>query len=603
MAKTLLELFETKTLSSGKTAEKEYDIRDSKDIGPKIQKVANPLITYTGMVAKRGGIELTQNIPLLDTRTSETFLEQEGTGNRVVRLGSLPIIYGTELPRMLLKSTPTLDEMRDATSGPISETNGLGSKIRNGVDNAKSTLGLPTPTTPTYVVNQLNTIGDGISITQNRITDLSKIKTDAAGTALGQFLSDVGGGTPNQMAKGAVGGGIRFAKSSANNRIMGSSQRVGFGENRGQQNKIVLGEDSNTETSFTKESGQWYGVYNYNYGSVNINQKGDSVEPQIVSMGDNERRTFIDNEGLPYSKTILRGDDDNKFGINTLAQKQQLSSTELNAARLNDGVVPNAFLYSKTPKRFRKFDKDGDINFSDVIDIDDSELISNDIQNKYGFHSNRDELMLSEFDIDRGDDTTYDDFILLKFKSIEKDTTVQFRSTITGLNETFSPSWDSAQFLGSPFDYHTYTKISRAVSFSFTVYSMSVIEHKNMWKRLNFLTSLVYPQGYYESSAIKPPLLEFTLGSMYENKPSFITQLSYTVDDNAEWEIGNYVNERGVAKKLPNLFNPNASTVSYIDVDKYKLPRSIQVQIGLTILESRGITENRQFYSFNPITN
>jgi hypothetical protein len=157
--------------------------------------------------------------------------------------------------------------------------------------------------------------------------------------------------------------------------------------------------------------------------------------------------------------------------------------------------------------------------------------------------------------------------------------------------------------LGSPFDYHTYTKISRAVSFSFTVYSMSVIEHKNMWKRLNFLTSLVYPQGYYESSAVKPPLLEFTLGSMYENTPSFITQLSYTVDDNAEWEIGNYVNERGVAKKLPNLFNPNASTVSYIDVDKYKLPRSIQVQIGLTILESRGITENRQFYSFNPVTN
>jgi hypothetical protein len=207
--------------------------------------------------------------------------------------------------------------------------------------------------------------------------------------------------------------------------------------------------------------------------------------------------------------------------------------------------------------------------------------------------------MLSKFDIDEGDGDEYGDFILLKFKSIEKGITVQFRSTITGLNETFSPSWDSAQFLGSPFDYHTYSKISRTVSFSFTVYSMSVIEHKNMWKRLNFLTSLVYPQGYYESSAVKPPLLEFTLGSMYENKPSFITQLSYTVDDNAEWEIGNQKNlgnSDGVG------YNNNGS-VEYVDVDNYKLPRSIQVQIGLTILESRGITENRQFYSFNPVTN
>ena len=589
MAKTLLELFETKTLSSGKTAEKEYDIRDSKDIGPKIQKVASPLITYTGMVAKRGGIELAQITPLLDTRTSETFLEQEGTGNRIVRFGSLPIIYGTELPRMLLKSTPTLDEMRDATSGPISETNGLGSKIRNGVDNVKSTLGLPTPTTPTYVVNQLNTIGDGISITQNRITDLSKIKTDAAGTALGQFLSDVGGGTPNQMAKGAVGGGIRFAKSSANNRIMGSSERAGSGENRGQQNKVVVGSGLNPTTTFTQDSAQWIGVQGFNYGSNGeieiLNSQYDFSNPQI-------RRTYIDKEGSTYTNpNNINPQSDDINERNDLSSKQKISTDELNAARTNNGVVPNEFLYSKSPRRYPKFEN-GD------TPIWGRESIIND-RNKYGFHSNRDELMLSDFDIARGDDTTYDDFILLKFKSIEKDTTVQFRSTITGLNETFSPSWDSAQFLGSPFDYHTYSKISRAVSFSFTVYSMSVIEHKNMWKRLNFLTSLVYPQGYYESSAVKPPLLEFTLGSMYENSPSFITQLSYTVDDNAEWEIGNQKNlgnSDGVG------YNNNGS-VEYVDVDKYKLPRSIQVQIGLTILESRGITENRQFYSFNPVTN
>ncbi len=178
------------------------------------------------------------------------------------------------------------------------------------------------------------------------------------------------------------------------------------------------------------------------------------------------------------------------------------------------------------------------------------------------------------------------DFITLKFKSIHTGETANFRATVTGISETVSPSWDTAKFIGSPFNYYTYSSIERSISFNFKMYSTTPTQHVACWQRLNFLTGLAYPQGYSGPYAV-PPFVEFTLGNLYRRRATYIESLSYSMDDNAGWEIGSI--------DTPEKVRVNGKQVAMKD---YKLPIVIDVSITLKLLESKGTTDGKQFYGF-----
>ena len=178
------------------------------------------------------------------------------------------------------------------------------------------------------------------------------------------------------------------------------------------------------------------------------------------------------------------------------------------------------------------------------------------------------------------------DFITLKFKSIHTGETANFRATVTGISETVSPSWDTAKFIGSPFNYYTYSSIERSISFNFKMYSTTPTQHVACWQRLNFLTGLAYPQGYSGPYAV-PPFVEFTLGNLYRRRATYIESLSYSMDDNAGWEIGSI--------DTPEKVRVNGKEVS---MKNYKLPIVVDVSITLKLLESKGTTEGNQFYGF-----
>ena len=74
------------------------------------------------------------------------------------------------------------------------------------------------------------------------------------------------------------------------------------------------------------------------------------------------------------------------------------------------------------------------------------------------------------------------DFIPLQIKAIGGKA-VNFRATITGLTENVTPSWESAKFVGNPFNYYTNSGIERSVSFNFTVFPMNLKELINKKKK------------------------------------------------------------------------------------------------------------------------
>jgi hypothetical protein len=173
------------------------------------------------------------------------------------------------------------------------------------------------------------------------------------------------------------------------------------------------------------------------------------------------------------------------------------------------------------------------------------------------------------------------DFITLKFFSVQTRKAANFRATINGLSETFTPTWESSKFVGNPFNFYTYSGVERSVTFNFIVYSLNDSEHIAAWQRLSFLSSLAYSQGFINNYSI-PPFIKFTLGDMYKNKPAFIESLTYTVPDDSTWEIGlgqesnRYANGTVYGQTIENKNTKDA-----------KLPKVIEVAITLKLVESQ----------------
>ena len=252
---TLTELFKTKQLPSqnGKTAEEAYDIQNSKDI--RISS-ANALVSATGLA----GANLLRKT--LGVRGSETLLEQELVGTRIIRGLSMPVIYGSELTRLILRTTPVLNTIKDNLNGNQPAAGPTDVAVGGGFFGA-----VPTPT---YVVNALtkgkvkdSTINTGLI--QNRIKDLGLIKNSADGTDFGTFLNDINNGNLNNIGRQALGSVIKLGKEAIRKAILPGKT----GKNR-QSSGTVL--KSNSLTGFTDESAKWWGVTSTNYGD-NVDSK------------------------------------------------------------------------------------------------------------------------------------------------------------------------------------------------------------------------------------------------------------------------------------------------------------------------------------------
>ena len=176
---TLLELFKSQQLLSqgGKTAEEAYDIQNSKDI--KIS-TSDPLVNNTGFAAAN----LLRKT--LGVRGSETLLEQEVVGTRIIRGFSIPVLYGSDLPRITLKTTPLLDVMKKGTGGTEGDGGLIGGAIEDARNYITDKLGIPSNIIPTKIYNDERIKSKGE--TQNRMILLADIKGEPSDKLLAELL-------------------------------------------------------------------------------------------------------------------------------------------------------------------------------------------------------------------------------------------------------------------------------------------------------------------------------------------------------------------------------------------------------------------------------
>lgn len=571
---TLLELFRTQNLTSGVTAEVAYDVRDSKDIPV---TSSNPFIQQTGVRA----LNFTRD--RFSDRLTETLLEQELTGVRVLRAASEPILYGTEIVRISTRTTNILDDMKASTGGTGSDglIGGLINRVEKVGTKVLSKLGI---TFPQLLIPTRIALNDKFKagLEPNTPVTLAEIKKDGAGSLVGRFLAQNINGTPSQIGRSLTNSVIKGAKNSVRKLLFGT--RKEGGQNMAEKNDAIfqLFDSKTTYSSYVDEQ---------NPEILGRKDLSSYMEAAIIAAERVAKiplrrtpETYSQNLGWFEEDEIGRNDlsselalrqqsiDDGNFGGSIYEDKGNLPGSMPVAKVGNDLIkVPTFPSKARSNKYFWRENGNGS-RYSELHKVvrqpgqtvaepgliaayeqglqypyqdfgkailpeqlyrnralkDGTTLAgpnSTITSNAYGINNGSDAVNLT-----RVGNQTPADFVILKLGNI------QFRATITGLNETFSPSWDSNKFIGNPFNYYTYSGIERSLSFNFKVFSLSCEEHNNAWEKLETLATKVYPFGRL-AYGVKPPIINFTMSDLFKSRTVFIESLSYTTDDNTPWTI------------------------------------------------------------------
>jgi hypothetical protein len=138
--------------------------------------------------------------------------------------------------------------------------------------------------------------------------------------------------------------------------------------------------------------------------------------------------------------------------------------------------------------------------------------------------------------ITEGGDGKEDDPILVSF-AMGKDEHVQFRAFIRDLNQTATPDYKTYQYIGRIEKFIMYNSVQREVSFKLDLLAFSKDELNIVWKRLNYLTSFVFPYGF-NKGILQPNIVRFTIGNVFVDQPGYVTSFSTNFNETAEsWDI------------------------------------------------------------------
>lgn len=622
---TIQELFKTKVITegpnAGKTAQDAYAIKNSKDLpiqssnwflkeinknqtGGLVGKVINSFDFIEKINDRRKRYSI---------KDGESFVEQDQVGLKQFGITARPLLYGGDIFRISNQRTRTLSFIKKAANqnigGGIEDklSNALGNYAGDYVNNllsgksgkeaippkpdlvalgtelavdiADRTLGalLPTAMVPSKVAEEIDKRGkkgqENYKYEYNRQKGLLEL---ANGNKVQGFIKGLLKNNTNALSQSKD-----FLISTASS-IVKSAIKAGATKliNKGvdallkkKRQNLLGGVKATTGISFTPYSSEmpYSKIGDYDF------LKPIAEQPGLKAMSLQRRAEFLKKQGvtLPASQRGFSPGADDTIPDNARPEADAELLDALNK-------VPTISKFNNIDSQFYKR---GLTSRTDILNL------SEDITYP-GLSAVDEENNSKPFDDF--------DFIPLKFYSIANDKTIQFRCTVSELSETFTPQWDANRFIGNPFTFYSYQGIERGLTFSFKVYSLSLVEHQNAWQRLSELGKLTMPQNFRGASgAVSPPVLKFTLGNMYVHKDAIIDNLTFNVASDIPWEIG--LNKKLITAGTLS-FMEVPGNIAIVDPERdatgWKLPMIIDVEVSIKFLESRQTVENVPLYGY-----
>jgi hypothetical protein len=130
----------------------------------------------------------------------------------------------------------------------------------------------------------------------------------------------------------------------------------------------------------------------------------------------------------------------------------------------------------------------------------------------------------------------FDDPIVVSF-AMGTDGPIRFRAFIKDLQQSATPEYKSYQYIGRMEKFVNYVGVQREISFKLGVIAFSKDELNGCWKRINYLTGLVFPYGF-NRGIFQPNIVRLTIGDVYTEQPGYVTSLNTNFNElGTSWEI------------------------------------------------------------------
>ena len=160
------------------------------------------------------------------------------------------------------------------------------------------------------------------------------------------------------------------------------------------------------------------------------------------------------------------------------------------------------------------------------------------------------------------------DYIDVIFINVVHGQEIRVRSLISNISEKVSPQYEgTTRYIGRVEKPIVYGGVDRELSFTLILHAFSSSELKGIWEKVNFITSLTYPQNYVRGFMV-PPLAKITIGNMYRVQSGYITSLTKTIDEQYRWDID-----------IPN--PPYSGSVR-----NNQLPTTVKLEITFAIIDN-----------------
>jgi len=171
-------------------------------------------------------------------------------------------------------------------------------------------------------------------------------------------------------------------------------------------------------------------------------------------------------------------------------------------------------------------------------------------------------------------DTTLQDTVPFRIVKIDnsgggKNTYIHFRSYIEGLSDAYTADWGTTKYMGRGENFYFYNGFDRTISFNFKVPVLSKYEQESVYTKLNYLASLCAPD-YSQGGFMRGNIIKLTIGDYLIDVPGIFQGLTYTINDDAGWDIAR--NSKGIKLNgLAGLNNNEADTAGWV------MPKLIEV--------------------------
>jgi len=188
-----------------------------------------------------------------------------------------------------------------------------------------------------------------------------------------------------------------------------------------------------------------------------------------------------------------------------------------------------------------------------------------------------------------------------------------FRAYIESLTENIAPEWNPEKYVGRSEPVYTYTGAERDISFSLKLFAHTADELKMIYKKMNRLTSLCYPE-YKEDTLLKgtpPAAAPITWGEKFTRMKAPLTKLRLgelygksgsekvsTQQETGEWKHTMKYKNRDLTGFIKSLAYSIPDESPWEIKEGMRVPKYITVAISYQVLHDEVPNLNTNFYGY-----